>query len=335
MASQPRMPWVRIATGVVLAVGALLPAGARAQGFGDYPVIYRPAKGAKDLRAVLFNWTWYMGMLRGLDEHELISSLEYQGKGAIQVDGQPCTLAKYRVSTSYQTSGQRVQYTCTRPNGQTYSGIEVVSGQYAWNEDIAGAEIVPGKGKASPMPGAVQERLTRLWASPQGAPKAAIAGIAPAAQLGANPGTLLKDGVDTAGETSLSWEGGKPVVTYPIPGVPGAIATATLNDKYMAERVVVKQGSKTTEFTYGDYQDWNNPLNKVDALYAGKITERHDGAVVRDLTTVQTETGNVYVVLPVPASVRAAIHVAAQKPPAPTSLEASGETPRCQMGTRT
>jgi hypothetical protein len=332
MASRRRIIGTRIAIGFVLTISALFPAAARAQGFGDYPVIYRPAKGAKDLRSVLFNWTWYMGMLRGVDEHELISSLEYQGKGAIQVDGQPCTLTKYRVSTSYQTPGQRVQYTCTRPNGQTASGVEVVSGHYAWNEDIAGAEIIPGKGKATPMPGAVEERLIRLWASPQGAAKAAIAGLMPAAQLGANPGTLLKDGVDKVGETSLSWEGGKPVVTYPMPGVPGAIATATLNDKYMAERVVVKQGSKTTEFTYGDYQDWNNPLNKVDALYAGKITERHDGAVVRDLTTVQTETGSVYVVMPVPASVRAAIHVAAQQPAAPKTLEASGETPRMANG---
>ncbi len=331
MVSRPTMIWTRIAIGVVLTIGALVPTGARAQ-FGDYPVIYRPAKGAKDLRAVLFNWTWYMGMLRGVDEHELISSLEYQGKGAIHVDGQPCTLTKYRVSTSYQTPGQRVQYTCTRANGQTSSGIEVVSGEYAWNEDIAGAEIVPGKGKATPMPGAVDERLIRLWANPQGAPKAAIAGAAPTAQLGANPATLLKDGVDKAGQTSLSWVGGKPVVTFPIPGVPGAIATATLNEKYMVERVVVKQGSKTTEFTYGDYQDWNNPLNKVDALYAGKMTESHNGAVVRDLTTVQTETGSVYVVMPVPASVRAAIHVPAEPAPAPKTLEASGETPRMANG---
>ena len=252
-----------------------------------------------------------MGMMRGIDEHELITSLEYQGKGAIQLGGQPCTLTKYRVSTNYQTPGQRVQYTCTRPNGQTVSGIEVVSGQYAWNEDIPGAEIIAGKGKATPMPGAVEERLIRLWASPQGAPKAAIAAVAPKGEQGANPATLLKDGVDKAGETSLSWQEGKPVLTYPIPGVPGAIATATLNEKYMAERVVVKLGSKTTEFTYGDYKDWNNPLNRVDVLYAGKIAERHDGAVVRDLTTDQTETGSVYVILPVPASVKAAIHAAA------------------------
>jgi hypothetical protein len=87
---------------------------ARAQGWGGNRPPYRPAAGVRDLRAVLFNWTWYMGMLRGLDEHELVASLEYQGKGAIQVDGQPCTLTKYRTSTNYQTSGQRIQYTCTR-----------------------------------------------------------------------------------------------------------------------------------------------------------------------------------------------------------------------------
>src|SRR5207248_11516358 len=160
MASQRTTFWAGIPIGVVLAFGVLSPAAAQAPDANrEPPPPYRPAAGAKDLRAVLFNWTWYMGMLRGVDEHELITSLEYQGKGSIQVDGQPCTLTKYRVSTNYQTPGQRVQYTCTRPNGQAYSGIEVVSGQYAWNEDIAGAELVPVKGKATPMPDAVAERL--------------------------------------------------------------------------------------------------------------------------------------------------------------------------------
>src|SRR5262252_3557383 len=145
--------WKRIPIGVALTIGTLLPACAQPPaGYREPPPPYRPAAGAKDLRAVLFNWTWYMGMLRGVDEHELVASLEYQGKGTIQVDGQPCTLTKYRVSTNYQIPGQRVQYTCARSNGQAYSGIEVVSEQYAWNEDIAGAEIIPGKGKATPTP---------------------------------------------------------------------------------------------------------------------------------------------------------------------------------------
>lgn len=335
MASRRNIVSRSVPIGVVLTISALSQAIAQAPGaFRDPPPPYRPAKDAKDLRSVLFNWTWYMGMLRGVDEHELVVSLEYQGKGTIQVDGQPCTTNKYRVSTSYQTPGQRVQYTCTEPSGQTRSSVEVVSGEYAWNENIPGAEIVPGKGKATPMPGAIEERLIRLWASPQGAPKAAIQGVAPHAELGANPGTLLKDGVDKAGETSLGWEQGKPVVTYPIPGVPGAIASATLNAKYMVERVVVKQGSKTTEFTYGDYRDWNNPLNRVDAIYAGKMVERRDGTVVRDLATVQTETGSVYVVIPVPASVRAAIEVPEHQHPAKIqeSADAQQPTPRMPSG---
>ena len=119
-------------------------------------------------------------------------SLEYQGKGTIQVDGQPCTLTKYRASTNYQTFSQRIQYACTRANGQTYSNIEVVSGLYAWNEDTPGAEIGPTKGKATPMPAAVQERLIRFWASPQGAPKAAVAGTIGDILVGGQPGHAFR-----------------------------------------------------------------------------------------------------------------------------------------------
>ena len=93
-----------------------------------------------------------MGMLKGHDERDMVAMLEYQGKGTIQVDGQPCTLTKYRASTNYQTFSQRIQYACTRPNGQTYSNVEVVSGLYAWDEDKPGAEIGPTKGKVTPMP---------------------------------------------------------------------------------------------------------------------------------------------------------------------------------------
>ena len=104
-----RMIRQSVAVGIALTISGLLAAGAQAQRGPDGPPPYRPAAGAKDLRSVLFNWTWYQGMLRGLDEHELIVSLEYQGNGTIQVDGQPCTLTKYRVSTNYQLPGQRIQ----------------------------------------------------------------------------------------------------------------------------------------------------------------------------------------------------------------------------------
>ncbi|HUK35084.1 MAG TPA: hypothetical protein VLV86_14290, partial [Vicinamibacterales bacterium] len=306
-----RIRWTSLALG--LAISLPLTAGAQPPG-GRVAEPYTPAPDAKDLKSVLFNWLRNEGMLKGHDERDMVGSLEYQGKGTIQVDGQPCALTKYRASTNYQSFSQRIQYTCTRPNGQTYSNIEVVSGLYAWNEDTPGAEIGPTKGKVTPMPAAVQERLIRIWASPQGAPKAAVAGTTDTFWLGANPGTLFADGVAKVRDTSVSWEAGKPVLKFPLPAIPGATATAYLDDKFMTERVVVKQGPTTTEFTYSDYRDWNNPLNKIEVFYAGKLTERRNGTVIRDLTTEQTETGNVYVVAPLPANVKAAMKVTGEIP---------------------
>ncbi|HET9220150.1 MAG TPA: hypothetical protein VFR18_24435 [Terriglobia bacterium] len=335
--------WMKVALVAAFAIGVPLmtalsaaaqappAAGAGAQGRGrgadpNAGAPYTPAPGARDLRAVIFNWMWHQGMLKGTDERDMVATLEYQAKGGtIQVDGQPCTLSKYRVSTNYQTFSQRINYTCARPNKQTYSNVEVVSWQYAWNEDTPGAEIGGTKGKVAAMPAAVQERLIRLWASPQGAPKAALAGTMDTWTLGANPGTVLADGATTVRNTSVSWNAaGRPVVTFPIPGVTGATATATLDAKYMTEKVVVTHNGATTEFTYSNYQDWNNPLHKIEVFYAGQMIERKNGAVVRDLTTRETETGNVYVVAPVPPSVQKAMNVTTK---APAIIFAKAEPP--------
>jgi hypothetical protein len=226
-----------------------------------------------------------MGMLRGPQENESVATLELKANGTIQVDGQPCRLTKYRISNNYQVPGERVQIACTRANGQTYQNVEVVSGQYAWDEDIPGAEIVPGKGKATPKPALLRERLIRLWASPQGAPKAAAAG---------------KE------NTTVDWSTAKAVVTYPIPGAAGAIAKATLSAQNQAEHIEVRDGNTVTTFDYAKYDDYNNPLNKIEAFMPGTMVEKRNGTTVRDLTTTETETGNLYVVMPVPASVRKA-----------------------------
>ena len=309
-----RISWIGVALGVALAMGVPAAAGAQTPPGASTTEPYTPAKDAKDLKAVLFNWMWHMGMLKGHDERDMVATLEYQGTGTIQVDGQPCTLTKFRASTNYQTFSQRIQYACTRANGQKYSNIEVVSGPYAWNEDGVGAEIGPQKGKTTPVAAAAQERLIRIWGSPQGAAKAALAGTIDNWLLGANPGTLFADGVAKVRETSVSWDSGKPVVTFPVPGISGATGTATLDAKYMTEKVVITQGTTSTEFTYTGYKDWNNPLNQIEVFYAGKMVERRNGAVIRDLSTKETETGNVYVVAPVPASVQAAIKPTWQVP---------------------
>ncbi len=71
--------------GIALTVSALSPASAqgRREGIAEP---YTPAADAKDLKAVLFKWMWGMGMLKGHDERDMVASLEYQGKGTIQVE---------------------------------------------------------------------------------------------------------------------------------------------------------------------------------------------------------------------------------------------------------
>jgi len=291
------------------AAGAQAPAqgggGGRGRGGFNNPP-FTPAPGSKDLKSVMFNWGWYMGMLRSNEEYDVLMTLDYQGKGTMQIGGQPCNVSLYRSDISYRASGERIRVTGTRPNGQSCNTIEVVSGGYAWNEDIQGAELVPGQGKATPMPATTEERVIRLWSGPQGAFKAAFAGTSEPPSMTPRPQKLQAD-VMTIGKTTVNWVNNKPVLTYPIPSIPTAMATATLNDKFMAESIVVKHGANTYEFAYSDYKDWNNPLNPAEAMYAGKMIEKKNGTVVRDITTTLTETGQMYVVVPVPGSIKAAI----------------------------
>jgi hypothetical protein len=345
MAFRPGSTSTRVA--LATGIATVLAIAANAQFGGPPPELYTPAEDARDLKSVLFNWTWHMGMLRGIEEHELLVTLEYRGTGTIQVNGQPCTLAPYeearsgelgksgyRIGSAYQFSGSRVQIECTLPNGQRYSNIEVVSGEYAWDEDQPGAGLVPGEGTATPRPNLVNERLIRLWADPLGAPKAALAGagIDPM-KVFRNPGGLLEDGPSTIGDTSVRWDGDTPVVTFPIPGVDGATAVARLDDRFMAESVVVTHGRDRYEFTYSDYNDYNNPLNLIELYMAGRMVERRNGQVVRDINTVVTETGSVYVVVPVPPSVGPTeplpMYGSDQEPPVLTS---NAPTPRLPNG---
>src|SRR5438552_9498470 len=243
------------------------------------------AAAAGDRKSVVFNWMWYMGMLRGVQEVDAVATLELQGTGTIQVQGQPCKLTNYRASINYQVSGMRVQYTCALPNGQSRKAIEVVSGAFAWDEDAVGAGLVAGHGTATPNRAALNERLIRLWSSPQGAPKAAAA-------RGEN--------------TKVAIEDGKPVVTFPIPGVPGTIAKATLNAENQAEYVQTKLGNVVTEFIYEKYDDYNPTDDKVYGYFPGHIVEKRNGVTVLDLTITQTDVGTLYVAVPVPERVRTA-----------------------------
>jgi hypothetical protein len=287
--------------------GAGAPQG---RGRGDAGA-FTPEPGAKDLKSVLFNWTWHMGMLRSGAESELVKTLDYYGAGgSIQVNGQPCTLTKYHLQANYLIPGYRIDMACTLKNKQTYSVVENMSGDYAWDDDIVGAELIPGKGKSTPRPDTLTERRIRLWASPHGAPKAALAaaaGMHPQQSFGQNPATLLdrQAAAGVKGTTTLTWEGEKAVLTFPVPDIPGAMATATLVN-YLAERVIVTNGTDTTEFVYGKWADFNNPLFKIDALIPTTTVERKNGMAVRNVTSKVTEIGQIYVIVPVPDSIKKA-----------------------------
>jgi hypothetical protein len=54
-----------------------------------------------------------------------------------------------------------------------------------------------------------------------------------------NPAALIDRQAAAAAKatTTLSWQGDRAVVTYPIPGVAGATATATLDGGFLPERI--------------------------------------------------------------------------------------------------
>ena len=83
-------------------------------------------------------------------------------------------------------------------------------------------------------------------------------------------------------------------------------ATATLDNTFLPERIVVKSGTNTTEFVYTNFQDFNNPLFKIEALMPATMVERRNGTLVRELKSKVTEIGQIYVIVPVPDSVRKA-----------------------------
>lgn len=248
------------------------------------PPTLMAAATAENLPGVIWNWRQGMGMLRGIQEIESVGTLEIRkSNGTLRVDGQPCTLENYRAGINYQIPGMRAEYTCMLPNGQSRKGIEVFSGRFAWDEDVVGAGLQPGRGTPTPKSAALTERIIRLWAGPQGAVKAAWA----------NGGKMTK----------VTVEGGKPIVVFPIPGVQGAIAKATLNADGRTERVEVRNGNVVTEFTYEKYSDYNPEDDRIDILLPGRIVEKRDGATILDLTVSLVHAANMFVVMPVPKSV--------------------------------
>ena len=261
---------------------------------------FPPAQPATDLESALYKAADALGMLRGPQERDGIVTFEYWATGSIDVQGRACELTNYRASVRYPAADRRerhpvpamrVDLTCAgqKPDRR----VQVVAGELAWNE----AE--PG-GTATPAPDTARDRLLQIWTLPQGVVKAArLAGA----------------------KATFATEGGKPVITFPLPApLQNATVKATLDPQnflfhtmptgvrryfsHRIERVEIRLNNVVTVTTYSEYGDLNADDYKSDALLPRRMVSERNGMKVMDLTLTMSQTYNPYVVVPVPENVR-------------------------------
>jgi hypothetical protein len=246
---------------------------------------------AGDVKGILFELANSMGMLRGMQQEDSILTLEHWFKGTMTVGTQRFDLAEYRMSLNYSVPGMRVDYRRQAAGGQAQRQIEVVSGAAAWNEADRGKSATAARDR-------VKERLVYLWTTPMGIVKAARAAGAKAT-------------IKTAGTTTM--------LSFPLPApaddvtvtatlsrdpslmIPDEAALKTLVGTYVAR--VATAGGVVTDTTYADYGDWNWDDYQADILLPRRVTRKH-GDTTLELMTVNTNTYNPYVIMPVPENVK-------------------------------
>ena len=176
--------------------------------------------------------------------------------------------------------------TCTRPDGQM-ARLSRWSAGISRGTKTSGPSSFLGKEGNSESCRA-QRAAHSLWSGPQGAPKAAVA-------AGTN--------------TKVSTVAGKTVLTYPIPGVPGATATATLlagtGDGPCARNCAnaSRSGQHVTEFVArmrGLQRAAQQDQSVLSRSHHRETGRRHDSRP----SDRRDGDGNLYVIMPVPASVR-------------------------------
>jgi hypothetical protein len=251
-----------------------------------------PADTAADVKTVLFELANSMGMLRALQQEDSIITLEHWTKGTMTVGGQRFDVPEYRISINYAVPGMRVDFRRQAAGGQAQRQIEVVSGAAAWNEADRGRNATAARDR-------VKERLVYLWTTPMGVVKAARAAGA---------------------KVTMKASGASTVLTFPLPA-PADDVTATVtarrdasvlarpNDqalKTLTGTYIVRvetSGAVVTDTTYGEYGDWNWDDYKADIMLPRRMARKH-GDTALELMTVNTNTYNPYVIMPVPETVK-------------------------------
>jgi len=254
-----------------------------------------PLTTAPDVKTTLYRIGDALGMLRGTDERDSIITMDWRGTGTMTVGGQSCRLANYRGQVRYNVPALRTDFACAQADGKPGPrNVQVVAGALAWNETAPGVGGTPALDTAT-------DRLVQLWSLPQAVYKAAVL-------AGAN--------------TKVTLEGGVLYVTYPLPVPLTGTARVALNTtdaieltmdsgekyqlSYWIDRVEVRAGNVVTETTYADYAELNEPDYRSEVMFPRHIVQKRGGVTVADLTIERTNTYNPYVVMPVPANVKAA-----------------------------
>jgi hypothetical protein len=250
-----------------------------------------PPANASDVKGIVFELANSMGMLRGLQQEDSILTLEHWAKGTLTVGGQKFDLPDYRMSINYSVPGMRVDYRRQPSGGQAQRVIEVVAGPAAWNETDRGRNATAARDRA-------KERLVQLWTTPMGVVKAAtLAGA----------------------KATIKNAGGSMVLSFPLPApagdvtvnatlrrdnsllIPDPAALKTLVGTYISR--VETTGGVVSDTTYAEYGDWNWEDYQADILQPRRIT-RKQGDMSLELMTVNTNTYNPYVIMPVPDNVK-------------------------------
>jgi hypothetical protein len=223
--------------------------------------------------------------LPGID---IVNTMELVGSGTSDMGGR-LVKTDYHVALGYNPAAMRVEMTRTPEGGAAQHTIQTVRDTYAWDESQIGAGLVPGKGTATPMNAAVQERLLQLWTLPFG---------------------VLKGALFAGDKTTVSTEGGATVLTFPLTGqLAGITVKATLDARNLVTKVETRpdnpaRANMAIEADYSDYADHAEVL--TDIKTPGHIVRKQGGRTILDIQIKSWETNDPYLVFPVPPNVKSA-----------------------------
>jgi len=265
-------------------VGVLVVQSARAQGAPDRAKVLRAAADALGM----IRWSDIGGANTRLPGIDIVNTMEIQASGTSDLGARPVK-TDVHVALGYNPAAIRVDATRTPDGGAAQHTIQTARETWAWDESQVGAGLVAGKGVATPMNAAVQERLLPIWTLPFGVVKAAYA---------------------AGDKATVSTEGGATIITVPLSGpLAGVTVKATLDAKNLITKVESRpdnpsRANLATETEYSNYADHADVL--TDIKTPGHFVRKQGGRTTFDLTVKTWETNNPYVVFPVPANVKTA-----------------------------